>query len=100
MRHFKLGVVVVWTEATLTIQDVVEQVFGAYGYHWVITAGRDGTHMLHSKHGRDEALDVRSRQIKEEDLPHILDELRTHLGKDFDVVFESDHIHIEWDPKP
>ena len=74
-----------------------------------VTCGTDGKHGQGSRHYFGNAVDIRTR-----DLPHNEDEetgnnseaakharqlLGQRLGNEFDVVLESDHIHIEWDPK-
>lgn len=68
----------------------------------VITSARDGTHgpnSLHSRNGQCNALDLRTNTLTAEQLPHVVKDLTRALGEQFDVVLESDHIHIEWDPK-
>ncbi|MCD6126073.1 MAG: hypothetical protein J7J19_03595 [Thaumarchaeota archaeon] len=62
----------------------------------VITSTWEGTHVPWSMHYRKRALDFRvpKRPIKE-----VISELKEKLGKDYDVLYEGDHIHIEYDPK-
>lgn len=80
-----------------TALRAIEDVYlGATGHEAVITSGTDGSHMPGSLHYSGLAVDVR--------LPGILDDevvkrLRTRLGKDYDVVIERTHIHVEYDPK-
>jgi len=62
----------------------------------VITSTWEGTHLPWSMHYRRRALDFRLP----EDHPHQRAiQLRKRLGKDYDVVMEHDHIHVEYDPK-
>jgi hypothetical protein len=78
------------------------QVYNERGVPCVITAGCDGKHMKASKHYVGDALDLRlpSRYSNYEDLDHkVVAELKEALGKQFDVVLEGDHIHVEFDPK-
>jgi len=61
-----------------------------------ITSANDAAHMENSKHFSGNAIDIRSRNI-----PNCIEmcvEIREALGPDFDVVIESDHVHIEYDP--
>ena len=61
----------------------------------VITSTYEGNHSEGSLHYCDEAVDIRSWQKARK----VRDEIKRRLGKDYDVIYESDHIHIEYDPK-
>ena len=66
-------------------------------YVMTITSARDGVHMKNSLHYKGCAVDIRSRDMKN---PLLVSEgLNNILGPDFDVIFEGDHIHIEYDKK-
>lgn len=69
------------------------------GAHVVVTSGIDGVHMKNSKHYIGEAVDVRNRNLSGEQNDEFIKELKIALGKDYDIVLERDHIHIEHDPK-
>lgn len=99
MLRFKEGVTVKFTEEVNTILEAAEYTFQANGYSCVCTSGIDGKHMEGSLHYKAKAVDLRSRHVSAEMLPKIVDELRERLGKDYDVVVEGDHIHVENDPK-
>lgn len=69
----------------------------------VITSGNDSVHMAGSLHFEDLAIDVRRG-----DWPDFNDvatarkqttRIKEQLSRDFDVVLENTHIHIEYDPK-
>jgi uncharacterized protein YcbK (DUF882 family) len=78
---------------------IVSSNYHAMGYDCVITSANDGEHSEKSLHWAGAALDFRIKHMAEEDrwkLAHILQEA---LPDDFDVVLESDHIHIEYQPK-
>lgn len=62
----------------------------------VITSTWEGTHSSWSLHYLKRALDFRLPRG-----PGIIaaQDLRKELGKDYDVVLEHDHIHVEYDPK-
>jgi hypothetical protein len=76
---------------------IVEAVFAARGVECVITSGAEGEHMAGSLHPKGRALDLRSRDIKSP--LATVKELKRQLGPSFDVILESDHIHMEYDPK-
>ena len=48
-----------------------------------------------SLHYQGKAFDLRTWHVIEE----VAKQLRTYLGKDYDVIVEKDHIHVEYDPK-
>jgi hypothetical protein len=61
----------------------------------VITSTWEGTHSSSSWHYFCRALDFRLPK----NVDGMIDVLKNRLGKDYDVVLESTHIHIEYDPK-
>lgn len=61
----------------------------------VITSTFEGTHSSGSLHYAHFAIDLRLPGVAFE----FANRLRKELGKDYDVVLESNHIHIEYDPK-
>ena len=63
-----------------------------------ITSGTDGKHMTGSKHYTGEALDLRISNLTKPQIHEVVSRLKTRLGLDYDVILESDHIHIEHDP--
>jgi len=69
------------------------------GKEIVITAILDGKHMKGSRHYSGNAFDMRKWYLKKEQLNKFINALKISLGKDYDVVNETTHIHIEYDPK-
>lgn len=65
------------------------------GHEAVLTSTNEGDHKPSSLHYSNLAVDIR----RPAEPARVLKELQTDLGPDFDIVFESDHIHIEYDPK-
>lgn len=63
----------------------------------MITSATDGQHMAHSRHYKGDALDLRSRDLP--DSIGMADQLRDSLSDEYDVILETDHIHVEFDPK-
>lgn len=69
------------------------------GKEMVITSANDGKHKENSLHYKNLALDIRTRHLEKDEIQIVLNYLRTKLGGDYDVILESDHIHVEYDPK-
>lgn len=69
------------------------------GKNMVITSANDGKHKEGSLHYKNLALDIRTRHLEKDEIQIVLNYLRNKLGGDYDVILESDHIHIEYDPK-
>lgn len=79
---------------------ICESIYRKYGVEVVITAGIEGKHKRGSFHYAGDAADIRIKNLPPEvSTVHVRDEIADALGTDFDVVLESDHIHIEFDPK-
>lgn len=74
-------------------------IYDQYGKPCVITSGRDSKHSCMSKHYFGMAVDLRTRFFSESQKIKVSTEIRDALGKDFDVILESDHIHVEYDPE-
>lgn len=73
------------------------KLYNGIDYVMTITSGNDGIHMRKSKHYSNEAIDIRIRDMVNRE--RTFKEIKKDLGKDYDVLLESDHIHIEYDPK-
>jgi hypothetical protein len=56
----------------------------------------DGEHMEGSLHYKNRAVDV---SLPSQDVDAIVEEIRLFLEPEYDVIVESDHLHVEWDPK-
>jgi len=61
----------------------------------VIVSTYEGNHSERSLHYVNLAEDIRRHKKGQE----VRDQLSFNLGRDYDVVLEIDHIHIEYDPK-
>lgn len=70
-----------------------------FGAEAVVTSVVDGKHMARSKHYLGLAFDLRTRDLTEEQRKRYAASLVKALGNEFDVVLESDHIHVEFDTK-
>lgn len=84
---------------------VLERIFSSYGYDTVVTEATGGTHKDGSLHYKGLALDIRSKHIPDKDTKFsILEDAKELLTRDFDIILEafgteSEHYHIEYDPK-
>jgi len=65
----------------------------------VITSMVDGTHGRGSLHYVGHAVDLRTRTIPAGKRAGVIEEIRSRLGDQYDVIPEVDHLHIEWQPK-
>lgn len=69
------------------------------GREAIVTSGTDGVHGHDSLHYVGLAIDIRTRDLTKKQTEWLAAKLREVLGKNFDVVIEKDHIHIEYDPE-
>lgn len=84
-------------EALIAIM-VAEGVHREHGEDMRITSITDGLHMSGSYHNTGEAVDIGLPVGVPHKAGEIRDEIAQRLGSDYDVILESDHIHIEHDP--
>lgn len=63
-----------------------------------VTSGADGSHEPESLHYKGLAIDLRTRDLTGAESLLLVHALREALDTNYDVVLESDHIHIEFDP--
>lgn len=82
--------------------QVAVPIFNDAGVDAVLTSACDGDHGPGSKHRVGNATDWRTRHLPGGSVGPaaraIAEKLRGALSDDFDVVLESNHIHIEYDP--
>ena len=78
---------------------VADSVWARNGQELVITSLNDGKHSQTSLHYAGCAADLRIWNFT--DVDAVAEILREDLGRnpDFDVVVETDHIHLEYQPK-
>lgn len=82
-------------EIRRTLNTVVE-ICASHDADLIVTSTYEGNHSPSSLHYCDDAYDIR---IIPEKTQQMVEEIKQKLGPDFDVIFEFDHIHIEYDPK-
>ncbi len=66
---------------------------------FTITACLDGKHKTGSLHYKGLAVDIRSRHIPDAQKDSVLAAIKATLGRDYDVILEPTHFHLEYDPK-
>lgn len=75
---------------------IVERIYDEAGWTLIVTSVVDGQHMRNSLHYVGAAFDFNPPQ---RDVAHFRALIANALGSDYDVVIESDHMHIEWQPE-
>ena len=65
----------------------------------IITEATGGHHGVGSLHYVGQAIDLRTWGLTGTEQRSICDKLKSSLGSEYDVVLESDHIHVEYQPK-
>lgn len=78
---------------------IIAQIWARHGFRLTVTSGLDGSHSAQSKHYLGLAEDYRTRDVPRIVVAQMAAEIRADLGSDYDVVVESDHLHVEYDPK-
>lgn len=78
---------------------IVASIFAKMIMTCTITSGSDGQHMEGSLHAHGDALDYRTNELTDSQAQFLLTNCKSALGENFDVVLESDHLHVEYDPK-
>lgn len=99
------------TELSPKIKDILPAIIKACkfvngkDYIVTITSGNDGKHMKGSKHYTNEAIDIRTKDMKLNKSISTVIRIKRYIREmgrsdwDYDVIDERDHIHIEYDKK-
>ena len=105
---FKKGVIPYKCWQYKHVRYAVDKVWLAlFGHESLLTSNMDSDHSDTSLHYQGMAWDIRTRKNNALNKPHYsMEELflakqmiEDILGKEYDVVIEKTHIHIEFDPK-
>lgn len=100
---FKAGVNPVGVQApTWYAVGVAEVCYRNQGVALRVTSLTDSIHPdLKNIHGNGFAADLGIRGMTSQTVAKIVEEMKYHLySLGYDVVLETDHIHVEYDPKP
>ena len=84
---------------TVAAMIVANSIFQKREVPFVVTSVVDGKHRRGSRHYSGYAFDVRTRNLSQTHAIDVHKEMKDALGDDYDVLLESNHIHIEYDPK-
>lgn len=84
---------------TLFAMCVASKLLEVEGHTFVVTCGSEGQHMRGSLHYAGLAFDFRRPDLTWVGGDLLRSELAKRLGDDFDVVQESNHFHVEFQPK-
>ena len=76
---------------------VAEKIIDSYGAQSVITSGVEGEHSKpSSKHYLGYALDLRSRDVPEDERKDCANDISISLGSEFYCAYEKNHFHIQF----
>ena len=76
--------------------NILESIFAIMGCEPVITCTYEGRHKAGSLHYADLAINFRIPDCSRREIDQ---KMHDSLGKDYNILWEKDHIHIEYDPK-
>jgi uncharacterized protein YcbK (DUF882 family) len=78
---------------------ICDEVYRSWSTIMVVVHVKDGQHMRASLHYSGNAADIRTSTLPEGKVKDVAQEIAEALGGEYDVVLESDHLHIEYQPK-
>lgn len=97
---FKKGVKVQGIRPELILAIIVaDGVYASLGQELVITSLLDGTHSNTSLHYTGCGVDFRTRFFTQEEAEKARNDISARLTSDYDVILESNHIHLEYQPR-
>jgi hypothetical protein len=100
MLSLKAGVRIAGMRPEILLAAVAAmEVYNTAGHDLTITACVDRKHATGSLHYAGAAIDIRTRDLPPADVQKVLAQIKACVGDDFDVLLETDHIHIEFQPK-
>lgn len=79
--------------------NVAGRVYESYGHEVTITSLLDGKHSKTSLHYSGNAADLRTRDLGTTSASDVRNSIKERLGIDYDVILETDHIHVEYQPR-
>lgn len=86
-----------WIKAGYKVVDDLSKEL--FGIEIIITSGMEGEHSINSKHPKGDAVDIRTWYYKKGEAAKLVKAVKAKIDKNYDIILESDHIHLEYDPK-
>jgi hypothetical protein len=83
---------------TLMAIIIADSVWTKHGQELVLTSVTDSVHSKYSRHNFGMAFDCRTRYFTAAEKKAVVKELKKALGKHFNVVVHSTHIHVAYKP--
>lgn len=100
MMQLKIGVKAKGLQPEILLGIMVaKEVYHDANQTFTITSICDSKHSETSLHYKGQAVDIRTRDLDGVTAADIASRIKIRLGRDYDVVNEGDHIHLEFDPK-
>jgi hypothetical protein len=86
------------TPQMVIANQIVASIFAEFGWNTVITSGSDGVHVTNSRHYTGAALDYRTtaQGMTLEQIKAVETAVRAALGKQYFVLREPDHLHVQY----
>ena len=78
---------------------IADRVYQVHSCILVLTSVTDGKHSATSLHYSGCAFDCRVRSLEPSQRANIVSDLKISMPNDFDIVLESTHVHIEYQPR-
>lgn len=78
---------------------IADRIYQRHGADAVITSLIDDKHSKGSFHYNGLGMDLRTKNLNSSQVHIVHEKLKHALGPDFDVILESHHIHVEFQPK-
>ena len=78
---------------------VFYELYRNLGKKLTVTSTNDGQHSTGSLHYTGNAADLRIWGLDASTLARIVKEAKEELGRNYDIILEHDHIHVEYDVK-
>ena len=101
MIQIKDGVSILGLDPKMILALIIaDQIYSDHNIEeCVLTSATDSKHSEHSHHLKGLAIDLRTNNIGINMRQPIVNVLQKALGSQYQVIFEVDHIHVEFDPK-
>lgn len=78
---------------------IADSIYSKFGRELVVTSIDDSVHGPTSLHPSGFAFDLRTSFFRIDQIAPVEAALKEALTVDFDILYEGDHFHIEYDPK-